>query len=77
MTVTVCVARRLEQIIHLRNRFAIPQMDVNLLYLFDVERIHTIGVNRQAVLANRDPLQAAGTALSRRQGRYRRRGAPC
>ena len=31
-------------------------MDVNLLYLVDVERIHTISRNRRAVPADRDPL---------------------
>ena len=35
-----------EQIILLRNRFAIALEDVNPLYLVDVERIHTITRNR-------------------------------
>ena len=46
----------LEQIILLRNRFAIAQKDVNLLYLVDVERIHTITRNRGTVPGDRDPL---------------------
>ena len=46
----------LEQIILPRNRFAIAQKDVNLLYLLDVERIHTITRNRETVPGDRDSL---------------------
>jgi len=38
------------------NRYAIQTRQVNLLYLFDVERIHTIRSNRMTVQSNRDPL---------------------
>jgi hypothetical protein len=51
-----CVAEPLEQIILLRNRFAIAQRDVNLLYPVDVERIHTITRNLGTVPGDRDPL---------------------
>jgi hypothetical protein len=58
-----CAARRasalpvsLEQIAFCCNRFGIPTERADLLDLFDVERIHTIGSNRMTVLSNRDPL---------------------
>jgi hypothetical protein len=35
---------------------AIPTKRVNLLYLFDVERIHTMRSIRRAVPHHRDPL---------------------
>jgi len=38
------------------NREAIQTDRANLLYLFDVERIHTIRLNRMTVQSNRDPL---------------------
>jgi hypothetical protein len=59
----------LEQIALDWNRFAIPIKRVNLLYLFDVERIHAIGRKRPALPANRDPL---GTLLRAGSKRARR-----
>jgi hypothetical protein len=47
---------RLEQILFRLNRSAIPTKQVNLLEISDVERIHTIGLNRMTVQSNRDPL---------------------
>jgi hypothetical protein len=49
-------ARDLEQIVFGWNRPAIPTERVNLLYLFDVERIHTMKLIRAAVQPHRDPL---------------------
>jgi len=46
----------LEQITFRRNRFAIAPEGVNLLYLIDVERIHTITPIHEMVRCDRDPL---------------------
>jgi hypothetical protein len=47
---------RLEQIAFYWNRLAIPIERVNLLYLYDVERIHAFDLDRSAVHKKRDPL---------------------
>jgi hypothetical protein len=46
----------LEQIASYLNPYAIPIGRVNLLYLFDVERIHVIDLSRSAVQIKHDPL---------------------
>jgi hypothetical protein len=46
----------MEQIAPFWNRNAIPKGRVNLLQLYDVERIHAFDRNRRPVPIKRDPL---------------------